>query len=236
MRGGRGRPAADQIVELKDTLEWRERLPLDFGRESAHARGRSGVASAGRRRWRPALVLIGSTLSGACQARAGQGRGHVRGGRRLCPAGSQARRGCRVRGDHRRLDPRDPVQAPGGYSDRQIVRRGARLCRLGAARSRRLGDPAVVGAQGDHQHHDGRRTGVRRSAARHLEGSASRPSARGGPRTGRARAGRRARVAPAARDSRGARSVRRSACAHRCSRPSSASCSKCPTASASRRC
>ncbi len=43
----------------------------------------------------------------------------------------------------------------------------ARLCRCGAARSRRLGDPAVAGTQGTDQHHDGRRTGVRRSVARH---------------------------------------------------------------------
>jgi len=26
------RPVGDQIVELKDTWEWRERLPLDLGR------------------------------------------------------------------------------------------------------------------------------------------------------------------------------------------------------------
>jgi hypothetical protein len=35
MREGRARvsgPAGDQTVEPKDTLEWRERLPLDFGR------------------------------------------------------------------------------------------------------------------------------------------------------------------------------------------------------------
>jgi hypothetical protein len=39
--------------ELKDTLEWRERLPLGFGRKSAHARGRFGVAFPGRHRLRP---------------------------------------------------------------------------------------------------------------------------------------------------------------------------------------
>ena len=39
------------------------------------------------------------------------------------------------------------------------------LCRIGAARSRRFGDPAVAGAPGDHQHHDGRRAGVRRFVA-----------------------------------------------------------------------
>jgi hypothetical protein len=33
-------------LELKDTLEWRERLPLGFGRKSAHVRGRFGVALA----------------------------------------------------------------------------------------------------------------------------------------------------------------------------------------------
>jgi hypothetical protein len=32
MRGVGGRPAADQVVELRDMLEWRERLLLDFGR------------------------------------------------------------------------------------------------------------------------------------------------------------------------------------------------------------
>ena len=53
----------------------------------------------------------------------------------------------------------------------QLVRRGARLCRLGAARSRRLGDPAVAGAPGDHQHHDRRRAGVRRSVARYWTGA-----------------------------------------------------------------
>jgi hypothetical protein len=52
-RGGRGRPVAVRWLELKDTLEWRERLPLGFGRKSAHARGRSGVASAGRHGLRP---------------------------------------------------------------------------------------------------------------------------------------------------------------------------------------
>jgi hypothetical protein len=35
-------------LKLKDTLQWRERLPLDFGRKSAAARGRSGVASLDR--------------------------------------------------------------------------------------------------------------------------------------------------------------------------------------------
>jgi len=43
-RGARGRPVAVRWLGLKDTLEWRERLPLGFGRKSAHARGRSGVA------------------------------------------------------------------------------------------------------------------------------------------------------------------------------------------------
>ena len=118
----------------------------------------------------------------------------------------------------------------------QLPERGARLCRLGAARSRRLGDPAVAGAQGDRQHHDRGRTGIRRSVARQLERPAAEPSARGGPRTGRARAGRRARLAAAARVAGGKETRRRFACAPRCSRPSSASCSKCPTASASRRC
>ena len=36
---------------------------------------------------------------------------------------------------------------------------------FGAARSRWFGDPAVVGAPGDRQHHGGRRAGVRRSVA-----------------------------------------------------------------------
>ena len=81
----------------------------------------------------------------------------------------------------------------------KTVRRGARLCRVGAARPRRLGDPAVAGAQGDRQHHDGGRAGVRRSVARRLERSAARASRRSGPRIVRARAGRRARLAPAAR-------------------------------------
>ena len=131
--------------------------------------------------------------------RAGQGRGDVLGLGRLCPAGSQARRGCRIPGVDRRLHPRDPVQAPGGYSGRQAVRRGARLCRIGAARPRRLGDPAVAVAQGDRQHHDGGRAGVRRPVARHMERSAARPSRRSGPRIVRTRPGRRARLAPAAR-------------------------------------
>jgi len=39
-----------RIFELKDLSEWRERLPLDFGRECAQARRRSGMASAGRSR------------------------------------------------------------------------------------------------------------------------------------------------------------------------------------------
>jgi len=42
-RGRRGRLVAARWLELKDTSEWRERLPLGFGRKSAHARGRSGV-------------------------------------------------------------------------------------------------------------------------------------------------------------------------------------------------
>jgi hypothetical protein len=57
-RGARARPVAVRWLELKDTLEWRERLPLGFGRKSAHARGRSGVVLvvchlAGRHRLRP---------------------------------------------------------------------------------------------------------------------------------------------------------------------------------------
>jgi hypothetical protein len=52
-RGARARPVAVRWLELKDTLEWRERLPLGFGRKSAHARGRSGVAFPGRHRLRP---------------------------------------------------------------------------------------------------------------------------------------------------------------------------------------
>ena len=50
--------------------------------------------------------------------RSGQGRGDVLGRRRLRPAGHQARRGCRFRGDDGRLHRRDPLQAPGGYSGR----------------------------------------------------------------------------------------------------------------------
>jgi hypothetical protein len=38
-----------RIVEVKDWLEWREWLPLDLGRGCTLARGRSAVASAGRR-------------------------------------------------------------------------------------------------------------------------------------------------------------------------------------------
>ena len=48
----------------------------------------------------------------------GQGRGHLLGRRRLCPAGAQARRGRRIRGDRGRFDSCDPVQAPGRYSGR----------------------------------------------------------------------------------------------------------------------
>ncbi len=59
---------------------------------------------------------------------------------------------------------------------------------------------------------------------------------RGGPRTVRTRARRRARVAHAARGRGGEEACRRFASAPRCSRPSSASCLKCPTASASLRC
>ena len=184
-----------------------------------------------------ALVLVGLTFSGACQA-----ADPVKGEATFSAAGGYARLVLRLaedvefRSDHRRLDSRDPVQAPGGHSDRQIVRGRARLYRLGAARSRRHGDPAVVGAQGDHQHHDRRRTGVRRFSARHLDRSAAQPSAGSGARTGRARARRRARTCACSARQPRPRSVRRSACAPRCSRPSSASCSKCPTASASPRC
>ena len=56
---------------------------------------------------------------------------------------------------------------------RQTIRRGARLCRIGAARSRRLGDPAVAGATGHRQRHDGRRAHFRRSVAGQLERSAA---------------------------------------------------------------
>ena len=139
-------------------------------------------------------------FAGVCRERSGQGRGDVRGGRRLCPAGAQARRGCRFRSDHGRLHYRDPVQASGRYSGRRDRRRGARLCRLGAARSRRLGDPAVAGAPGHHQHHDGGRAGLRRSVARQLDRPAAEPSARSDPRTVRTGARRRARIASAARD------------------------------------
>ena len=41
--GGEGVLSPVRWLELKDTSEWRERLPLSFGRKSAHARGRSGV-------------------------------------------------------------------------------------------------------------------------------------------------------------------------------------------------
>ena len=228
-------------MKLKDPLEWRGRLPLDFGREAALARGRRGFAMPGlpcRRRllWLAAgLLLIGLTSSAFGQTEPVKGEATFSAVGRLCPAGDQARRGCRIPGVDRRLHPRDPLQAPGGYSSRQTVRRSARLCRLGAARPRRLGDPAVAGAQGDHQHHDGGRAGVRRSVARQLERSAAGlppkwsancPSARGPPS---------APCASSARPTR-PRSARRSGSAPRCSRPSSASCSKCPTASASPAC
>jgi len=49
----RVRLVAVRWLELKDTLEWRERLPLGFGRKSAHVRGRFAVASAGRHGLRP---------------------------------------------------------------------------------------------------------------------------------------------------------------------------------------
>src|SRR6266571_5317408 len=52
-RGRRGLLSPVGWLELKDTSEWRERLPLGFGRKSAHVRGRSGVASAGRHGLRP---------------------------------------------------------------------------------------------------------------------------------------------------------------------------------------
>ena len=44
--GGEGVLSPAGWLDLKDTLEWRERLPLGFGRKSAHARGRSGVVLA----------------------------------------------------------------------------------------------------------------------------------------------------------------------------------------------
>jgi hypothetical protein len=43
---------------------------------------------------------------------------------------------------------------------------GSRLCRLGAARSRRYGDPAVAVAAGNRQHHDGGGADLRRLPAR----------------------------------------------------------------------
>ena len=131
--------------------------------------------------------------------RSGQGRGQLRDGRWLRPADSKARRICRFRSQRGRLHCRDPVQAPGCDSDRQTGRRGARLRRLGAQRSRRLRDPAVAGAPRHHQHHVRRRAGVHRFAAGHLERAAAGPACRRGPRTGRARTRRRARASPGAR-------------------------------------
>ena len=167
--------------------------------------------------------------------RSGQGRGDAAGRRRLCPAHHQAGRRCRFAGDGGRPDHRDPLQAPGGNSGRQACRCGAGLCFLRARRSRWRRDPAVAGAQGHHQHHDGGRAGVRRSVARRLERRAAGPAGRkwsaNCPN---------ARAPPSGRcgcsgPTRKPRS-RRCGCAPRCSRPSCASCSKCPTVSASPRC
>ncbi len=58
----------ERSLKLKDSLEWRARLPLDFGRKPAPVRGRPGVASAAPHRWPAALVLIGLTFSTACRA------------------------------------------------------------------------------------------------------------------------------------------------------------------------
>jgi hypothetical protein len=45
MRKGRAwAQPAKRIVEPKDTWEWRERLPLELGRQAVRSRGRSGVA------------------------------------------------------------------------------------------------------------------------------------------------------------------------------------------------
>ena len=84
----------------------------------------------------------------------------------------------------------------------------------------------------DRQHHECRRAYLRRPHAGGLEGTAAEPTAwtwsRNSP-TARARPNARcARSVPRRR----ARSVRRSACVRRYSRPSCASCSRCPTASA----
>ena len=94
----------------KTGLEWRERLPLEFGRY--------GRALRAARPTLPRATVMGWRRAGACRidfcrrqpGRARQRRGDVLGLRRLCPAGSQARRGCRFRGEHGRLDSRDPFQ------------------------------------------------------------------------------------------------------------------------------
>ena len=164
--------------------------------------------------------------------------------RRSRPAGGYARlviklaEDVRIRGDHGRLHPRHPLQAPGRHSRRcdlpkrrpiMSARRGA-IPTAGRSGCRwRAGCTINTMAAGERMFVDllpDSWTGPPPSLP-HRSDHANWPS-------GRARPSARLRASSAPR--RAQRSGRRSACARWCSRPSCASCSKCPTASASPRC
>ncbi len=149
------------------------------------------------------LLLFGLTLATPCRAEP------VKGEATFSAADGYARLVFKLatdvssRSDDSGVHSRHPLQPPGRHCRRKTGRGRARLCLLGAPRSRRHRDPALAGAQGHGLDHGGRRAGVRRHAARWLERSAAEPAARRGPRTRRTRARRRARASPAARRSRG---------------------------------
>ena len=115
---GEARFAAMESFEAKRLPGMGRTAAAGFGRWAAHWRGRPGVASAvalaafARSGCSPAWLIAAS-----CRADDPvKGEATFSAVRRLCPADAEARRGCRVRSHHRRLDHRDPLQAPGGYS------------------------------------------------------------------------------------------------------------------------
>ena len=145
------------------------------------------------------LILIGCAAAGALQERSGQGRGDVSaaGGyaRLVIKLADEVDSEVTTAGTILVIRFKHPVDVP--VDD--LADAVPDYVGVGAARSRRHGDPAVAVAPGHHQHHDGRRADLRRPVTRQLGRRAAEPAAGGDQGIVRAGACCRTRASRAAR-------------------------------------
>ncbi len=156
--------------------------------------------------------------------------------RRLCAPAHQAAGRCRCRGErHPARSSSSAFRARSNVPVDKLPDAAPDYVGSARTRSRRHGGAARACAQGDAECDCCGRAAVRRSSAGR-PGPASRRRCRSMwcRNLPNARARRREDSAPAAKPRRTRKCRRRSACARRCSRPSRATSSNCPTASASR--